>query len=346
MPVPLSADASVLGRLAVNTAPRLATMLIASHYTGMPLMATPHRAGASRAASIILSPSNPLARWGEQAESAVTAAREKRAAAIATTSPAPAPAARTPVGRISALYRRLLGEGSTISRPRDALELVEAAQPAEAGRSAPVLATTERVSPDRMTELMSLTALLVGVAYGDQVDRVATGGSFDVTVFRNLAGAADMIAPGQSIASLDPVRMRAVLTAGLQSSNSAFLSHMKDSSRMSQSMVKASNQVSDGSSVAVEFMEGGSFSEAAFVKKTVGSLGSVAQVASATPVGAKAMLLLAAAEKAQELLPELERLGSARAALQESVKRSLFNRLNELDAVQAPTDQPAAPGVR
>jgi len=81
MPVPLTADANVLGRLAVKTSPRLAAMLMASHHSGMPLMATPHLAGASPAASVVLSPSNPLARWGEKAEGAVTAARAKRAAA-------------------------------------------------------------------------------------------------------------------------------------------------------------------------------------------------------------------------------------------------------------------------
>jgi len=346
MPVPLTADANVLGRLAVKTSPRLGAMLMASHHSGMPLMATPHRAGASPAASIVLSPSNPLARWGEKAEGAVSAARAKRAAAPAIASAPAAPVVRSPVSCIASLYRRLLGEGNSVSRPRDVVELVEAAQPAEAGRSAPVLAKAEQVSPDRTTELMSLTALVVGVAYGDQVDRAVTGGSFDVTVFRNLAGAADVIAPGQSIASLDPVRMRAVLTAALQSSNGAFLGHMKDTSRMSHSMVKASNLVLDGGKVASEFTEGGKFSEAAFLKKTMGSLGTVAQVASATPVGAKAMLLLAAAEKAQELLPELQRQGGVRASLQERVVRSLSDRLSELDALQPPTDQPTAPGVR
>lgn len=346
MPVPLSADANVLGRLAVKTSPRLAAMLMASHHSGMPLMATPHRAGASPAASLVLSPSNPLARWGEQAEGAVKAARARRAAAPAA---APAPVAlamRTPTSPIADLYKRLLGEGTSTSRPRTVVEQIEAARPAEAGRSAPVLEQAEGVKPDRTTELMALTALVVGVAYGDQVDRAATGGSFDVTVFRNLSGAADVIAPGQSISSLDPVRMRAVLTAAMQSSNGAFLGHMKDGSRTSHSMVKASNLVPDGGKVAAEFTEGGKFSEAAFLKKTMGSLGPIAHVAGATPVGAKAMLLIAAAEKAQELLPELQRHGGARVALQARVLRSLSDRMSELDSLQPPSDQPTAPGVR
>lgn len=348
MSVPLSVDANVLGRLAVKTAPRLATMLMASHHSGMPLMATPHRAGASPAASLVLSPSNPLARWGEQAEGAVSAARAMQAAApaIAPGAASMASVMQTPVSRISAMYKRLLGEGTAISRPRDTVELVEAAQPAEAGRTASVLAKADEIKPDRTTELMALTALVVGVAYGDQVDRGATGGSFDVTVFRNLTGAADVIAPGQSISSLDPVRMRAVLTAGLQSSNGAFLGHMKDGSQTSHSLVKASSLVPDGGKVASEFTEGGKFSEAAFLKKTAGSLGPIAQVAGATPVGAKAMLLIAAAEKAQELLPELQRQGGARAGLKARVLRSLSDRLSELDALQAPADQPTAPGVR
>lgn len=346
MPVPLTTDANVLGRLAVKTSPRLAAMLMASHHSGMPLMATPHRAGASPAASLVLSPSNPLARWGEHAEGAVKAARSQRAAAPVT---APAPVAlamRTPTSPIADLYKRLLGEGTSTSRPRTVVEQIEAARPAEAGRSAPVLEQAESVKPDRTTELMALTAMVVGVAYGDQVDRTATGGSFDVTVFRNLSGAADVIAPGQSISSLDPVRMRAVLTAGIQSSNGAFLSHMKDSSQASHSMAKAMNMVPDGGKVAAEFTEGGKFSEAAFLKKTRGTLGPIAQVADATPVGAKAMLLIAAAEKAQELLPDLQRQGGARAALKERVLRSLSDRLSELDSLQPPSDQPTAPGVR
>lgn len=348
MPVPLTADPNVLGRLAVKTSPRLAAMLMASHHSGMPLMATPHRAGASPAASLVLAPSNPLARWGVHAEGAVSAARAQLAAASAIM-PAQAPvepAPRTATSRISDMYKRLLGEGTSTSRPRSLVEQVEAARPAEAGRSAPVLVQAEAVKPDRTTELMALAALVVGVAYGDQVDRAATGGSFDVTVFRNLSGAADVIAPGQSLASLDPVRMRAVLTAGLQSSNGAFLGHMKDAGRASHSMAKASSLVPDGGKVAAEFTDGGKFNEAAFLKKTMGSLGSVAQLAGATPIGAKAMLLIAAAEKAQELLPELQRQGGVRAVLQARVLRSLSERLSELDALQAPADQPTAPGVR
>jgi hypothetical protein len=348
MPVPLMADANVLGRLAVKTSPRLAAMLMASHHSGMPLMATPHRAGASPAASLVLSPSNPLARWAAHAESAVTAARAGFAAARAFAlmqAPA-APAPRTSTSRISDLYKRLLGEGTSIPRPRSLVEQVEAAQPAEAGRSARVLDQAEGAKPDRTTELMALTALVVGVAYGDQVDRASTGGSFDVTVFRNLSGAADVIAPGQSLASLDPVRMRAVLTAGLQSSNAAFLGHMKDMGRVAHSMAKASSLAPDGRSVAAEFTDGGTFSQTAFLKKTMGSSGSVAQVAGATPVGAKTMLLQAAAEKAQELLPEMKRQGGVHVGLQARVLRSLTERLSELDALQAPADQPMAPGVR
>jgi hypothetical protein len=346
MPVPLTADANVLGRLAVKTAPRLATILMASHHSGKPLAASPHLAGATPAASLVLSPSNPLARWSARAEGAVHAARAQRAVSLAT-APAPAaPVALTPTSRIASLYKRLLGEGTSISRPRDLVEQVEAARPVEAGRSAPVLAQAEDIKPDRTTELTALTALVVGVAYGDQVNRASSGGSFDVTVFRNLAGAMDKIAPGQSVASLDPTRLRAVLTAGIQSSNGAFLAHMKDTGRMSHSMVQASNLAPDGGKVASEFMENGKFSETAFLKKTMGSLGSVAQIAKATPVGAKAMLLIAAAEKAQELLPEMKRQGGAGVALEERVLRSLSDRLSELDALKDPAEQPTAPGVR
>lgn len=346
MPVPLTADANVLGRLAVKTSPRLAAMLMASHHSGMPLMATPHLAGASPAASLVLSPSNPLARWGEQAEGAVSAERARRASARPS---APAPVAlamRTPTHPIADLYKRLLGEGTSTSRPLSPVEQLEALRPAEAGRSAPVLEQTESGKSHRVTELMALTALVIGVAYGDQVDRVATGGSFDVTVFRNLSGAADVIAPGQPLASLDPVRMRAILTAAMQSSTGAFMRHMKDGSQTSHSMVKASDLVPGGGKVAAEFTELGKFSEAVFLKKTMGSLGSIAKVAGATPVGAKAMLLIAAAEKAQELLPELQRQSGARAVLQARVLQSLSDRMSELDSPRSPSDQPTAPGVR
>lgn len=347
MPVPLSADANILGRLAVKTAPRLATMLMASHHSGTPLVITPHRAGATPAASIILSPSNPLARWGEHAVAAVDAARSRRAAAApAVRHAAVAAPVRTPVSAIFDLYKRLLGEGTSISRPRSLDEQVEAAQPADAGRSAAVLDEAEHVAPDRTSELVALTALVVGVGYGDQVDRAASGGSFDVTVFRNLSSAANTIAPGQSIASLDPVRMRAILTAALQSSNGAFLASMKETGRASGFLASASRLVPDGGKVAAEFTERGSFSEAAFLKKTMGPLGAVAQVAGATPVGAKAMLLIAAAEKAQELLPALKRQGGPQAVLQSRILQSISDRLSEMDALKSPADEPTAPGVR
>lgn len=346
MPVPLSADANVLGRLAIKAAPRLATMLMAAHHTGTPLVITPHRAGATPAASIILSPSNPLARWGEHAVAAVEAARSRRAAAALTVQRAAVAApVRTPVSAISDLYKRLLGAGTSVSRPRSLDEQVEAARPAQAGRSAAVLSEAEHVAPDRTSELVALTALVVGVGYGDQVDRAASAGSFDGTVFRNLASAADKIAPGLSLASLDPVRMRAILTAGLQSSNGEFLTHMRVAGRASDYLASATRLVSDGGKVAAEFTESGSFSEAAFEKKTKGSFG-MAQLTGATPVGAKAMLLIAAAEKAKELLPELKRQGGRHAAMQRRIRQSISDRLSEMDTLQSPADEPTAPGVR
>lgn len=349
MSVPLSADPNVLGRIAVKSAPRLAAMLMASHHSGVALTGTPHRVGASSAASLVLSSSNPLARWGERAVAAVDAARTVTAAARSARAAAPAPAApivRTPVSPIADLYKRLLGEAPAASRPRSLDEQAEAARPAEAGRSAPVLEKAAQVAPDRTSELVALAAVVVGVGYGDRVDRAATGGDFDVTVFQNLMRAADVIAPGQSISSLDPVRLRAVLTAGLQSSNSAFLSHMKDSGRATSALMAASRLAPDSAKVASEFLVGGKFNEAAFLQKTTGVLASAVQVAGATPVGAKAMLLLAAAEKAKELLGEVEQQGGARAVIRSKILQSISNRMAELDSRQAPADQPTAPGVR
>lgn len=349
MSVPLSADPNVLGRIAVKSAPRLAAMLMASHHSGVALTGTPHRVGASPAASLVLSSSNPLARWGERAVAAVDAVRTVTAAARSARAAAPAPAApivRTPVSPIADLYKRLLGEAPAASRPRSLDEQAEAARPAEAGRSAPVLEKAAQVAPDRTSELVALAAVVVGVGYGDRVDRAATGGDFDVTVFQNLMRAADVIAPGQSISSLDPVRLRAVLTAGLQSSNSAFLSHMKDSGRATSALMAASRLAPDSAKVASEFLVGGKFNEAAFLQKTTGVLASAVQVAGATPVGAKAMLLLAAAEKAKELLGEVEQQGGARAVIRSKILQSISNRMAELDSRQAPADQPTAPGVR
>ena len=163
MPVPLSADPNVLGRLAVKSAPRLAAMLMASHHSGTPLVATAHRVGASPAASILLSPSNPLAQWAERAVEAVGAARAASAQARSRRSAAPAPAlpaVRTPVSAVRDLYKRLLGEGPATSRPRSIDEQAEAAQPAEAGRSAQVLEQVAQVQPNRTSELVALAAVV------------------------------------------------------------------------------------------------------------------------------------------------------------------------------------------
>lgn len=349
MPVPLSADPNVLGRLAVKSAPRLAAMLMASHHSRTPLVATAHRVGASPAASILLSPANPLARWAERAVDAVGAARAASAEARSRRAVAPAPAlpaVRTPVSAVLDIYKRLLGEAPATSRPRSIDEQVEAARPAEAGRSAQVLEQVAQVQPDRTSELVALAAVVVGAGYGDGVDRAATGGEFDVTVFRNLARAADVIAPGQSIASLDPVRLRAVLTAGLQSSNGAFLTLQKDGGRAAHAMVTGSKLVQDGAKVASEFLVNGKFSEAAFLQKISGVLAPVSQVAAATPAGAKAMLLIAAAEKAKDLLHEVERHDGPHASLRTRILQSISDRLQEIDSLQAPADQPTAPGVR
>lgn len=348
MSVPLTADPNVLARLAVKSAPRLAAMLMASHHSGTPLTATPHRFGAAPAASLILSPSNPLARWATMAASAVDAARARQKTKPTTSAPAaPArPAMRTPVSPIASVYRRLLGEGTTTSRPRSVDEQVEAARPAEAGRTAPALEKVDNVPASRTGELVRLAAVVIGVAYGDRVDRTATGGAFDVTVFQNLMRAADVIAPGQSIASLDPVRMRAVLTAGLQSSNGPFMQNVAEGGRAAQSLAAASKLVPDGGRAASEYMVGGKFSESSFLQKTAGLLVPAAQLASATPAGAKLMLMHAAAEKAKELLDELKRDDGPRNALRSKIFRSISDRLDELDADQPPADKPTAPGVR
>jgi len=349
MSVPLSADSNVLGRLAVKSAPRLAALMMASHHTGAPLVGTAHRAGASPAASLLLSPSNPLARWAERAVEAVDAARAVNAAVRMQRAaiPAPSPAiVRTPVSAITDLYKRLLGEGTAISRPRSIDEQVEAARPAEAGRTAQVLEQADQMRPNRTSELVALAAVVIGVGYGDQVDRAAAGGEFDVTVFRNLTRAADVIAPGQSIASLDPARLRAILTAGLQSSNSAFLSNLKDGGRAAHSMVAGARLAQDGGKVASEFLVGGKFNEAAFLQKTAGMLANVEQMAGATPTGAKAMLLVAAAEKAKNLLGQLADQGGAQTPLREKILQSISDRLDEMDSLQPPAEQPTAPGVR
>jgi hypothetical protein len=349
MPVPLSADPNVLGRLAVKSAPRLAAMLMASHHSGTPLVATAHRVGASPAASILLSPSNPLARWAERAVEAVGAARAASAQARSRRAAAPAPAlpaVRTPVSAVRDLYKRLLGEGPATSRPRSIDEQAEAAQPAEAGRSAQVLDEVAQVQPNRTSELVALAAVVVGAGYGDQVDRASTGGEFDVTVFRNLTRAADMIAPGQSIASLDPVRLRAVLTAGLQSSNGAFLALLKDGGRAAHAVVAGAKLVQDGAKAASEFLVNGKFNEAAFMQKTSGMLAQASQVAAASPAGAKAMLLIAAAEKAKDLVHEVTRDDGPHAALRTRILQSISDRLQEMDSLQPPADQPTAPGVR
>jgi hypothetical protein len=250
------------------------------------------------------------------------------------------------VSPIASLYKRLLGEGTTTSRPRSVDEQVEAARPAEAGRTAPALEKVDNAPASRTGELVGLAAVVIGVAYGDRVDRTATGGAFDVTVFQNLMRAADVIAPGQSIASLDPVRMRAVLTAGLQSSNGAFMQNVPEGGRVAQSLSAASKLVPDGGKAASEFVVGGKFSESMFLQKTAGLLAPAAQLASATPAGAKLMLLHAAAEKAKELIDELKRDDEPRNALRSKIFRSISDRLDELDADQPPADKPTAPGVR
>lgn len=347
MPVPLSADPNLLGRLAVKSAPRLAAMLMASHHSGMPLVATAHRVGASPAASILLSPANPLARWAERAVDAIGAARSASVDSRTRLEPTPAaPAVRTPVSVVRDVYRRLLGEAPAKSRPRAIDELAEAAKPAEVGRSAQVLEQVAQVEPDRTSELVALAAVVVGAGYGDRVDRASTGGEFDVTVFQNLARAADVIAPGRSIASLDPVRLRAVLTAGLQSSNGAFLALLKDGGRTGHAMIAGAKLAQDGAKVASEFLVNGTFNETAFLQKTAGVLAPVAQVAAATPAGAKAMLLIAAAEKAKELLAEVPRHDGPHASMRTRVLQSISDRLHELDTLQSPADQPTAPGVR
>lgn len=347
MPVPLSADPNVLGRLAVKSAPRLAAMLMASHHSGTPLAATAHRVGASPGASLLLSPSNPLARWAERAVEAVGAARAVAADARARRAPAPAlPAVRTPVSAVRDLYKRLLGEAPATSRPRSLDEQAEAAQPAEAGRSAQVLKQMAQVQPTRTSELVALAAVVVGAGYGDRVDRASTDGEFDVTVFRNLMRAADVITPGQSIASLDPVRLRAVLTAGLQSSNGAFLALLNDGGRVAHAMVSGAKLVQDGAKAAGEFLVDGKFNEAAFLQKTSGMLAQASQVAAATPAGAKAMLLIAAAEKAKDLLREVTRDDGPHSALRSRMLQSISDRLQEMDPLQPPADQPTAPGVR
>jgi hypothetical protein len=193
---------------------------------------------------------------------------------------------------------------------------------------------------------LRLAAVVVGVGYGDQIDRASTGGEFDVTVFRNLTRAADVIAPGKSIASLDPVRLRAVLTAGLQSSNGAFLSLLKDGGHAAHAMVTGARLAQDGAKVASEFLVNGKFNEAAFVQKTAGMLAPAAQVAAATPAGAKAMLLIAAAEKAKDLVAEVERDVGPRAELRTKILQSISDRVAEMDTLQPPADQPTAPGVR
>lgn len=347
MPVPLSADPNLLGRLAVKSSPRLAAMLMASHHSGSPLVATAHRAGASPAASILLSPANPLARWAERAVEAVAAARVASAEARSQRAMTPTlHAIRTPVSAVRDLYRRLLGEGLATSRPRSIDEQAEAARPAEAGRSAQVLGQVAQVQPDRTSELVALAAVVVGAGYGDHIDRAASGGEFDVTVFRNLTRAADMIAPGQAIASLDPVRLRAVLTAGLQSSNGAFLSLLQDGGRAAYALVAGAKQVQDGAKVASEFMVNGKFNEAAFLQKTSGMLAQVSQVMAATPAGAKAMLLIAAAEKAKDLVHEVARHDGPHVSLRTRILQSISDRLQEMDSLQPPVDQPPAPGVR
>lgn len=349
MPVPLSVDPNVLGRMAVKSAPRLAAILMASHQSGVPLTATAHRAGASPATSLLLSPSNPLACWAELAVQAVEAARAVNAAARAQHALSLAPAVdavRTPVSAVRDLYKRLLGEGSSISRPRSIDEQAEAARPADAGRSAKVLEQVEQLRPNRTSELVALAAVVVGVGYGDRVDRAATGGEFDVTVFQNLMRAANVIAPAQSIASLEPMRLRAILTAGLQGSNAAFLTLLKDGGRAGHAIAAGARLAHDGAKAAREFLVDGKFSEAAFLHKTAGTLAPASQVAGATPTGAEAMLLIAAAEKAKYLVAEVQRHTGSQSPLRERILQSLSDRLTEMDALQPPSAQPTAPGVR
>jgi uncharacterized NAD-dependent epimerase/dehydratase family protein len=123
--------------------------------------------------------------------------------------------------------------------------------------------------------------------------------------------------------------------------------NMKDSGGASNSLVSASKLTSDGGKVASEFLVGGKFNEAAFLQKTAGELAQVAQVGSATPVGAKVMLLIAAAEKAKDLLAAVKQHGGgAQPALHSTILQSISDRLKEIDELQAPADQPTAPGVR
>ncbi|CAI5725126.1 unnamed protein product [Hyaloperonospora brassicae] len=249
------------------------------------------------AASLVLSPSNPLARWSARAEGAVQAARAQRAVALAT-APAPVAASGAHADQpIAGLYKRLLGEGTSISRPRD-LRRAGGGGPGQSrqGEARLCSAQAEDIKPDRTTELTALTALVVP-AWPTVIRSTAPLRAVASTSRCSVTWQAPWIRSRQgSRRLLDPTRMRAVLTAGMQSSNGAFLGHMKDGGRMSHSMVQASNLVPDGGKVAAEFTE------------------------------------MASSER-QELLP-VKRQGGAGVALQERVLRSLSDRMSELDRLK------------
>ncbi len=321
MPVPLHADAEVLGKVAVKSAPRFAALLMASSHSGSPLMSTMRPVGAPPELATFLTSGSPLTKWCSQVESGQRALSLTKVAPVKKA--VAAPAKRNIFSPIRDVYSRLDDEGGGESRLHTIDEEAESLAPAAPGETSRVMATS-----DRNTEMLAVAAAIVGTAYGDQVSRKFNGGSFDVTVFGNVLSAANTIAPGKSLSSLSAVELKAVVTSAIQGSNSAFLQSVGGAPR---SLVDATKNSSDGGKVAGEFMKNGAFSESMFLAKTQGTTMGASQLMAATPMGAKMALLMLAAEKASELMPELGKKSGWLESVKERMRDSVAGRLQMLD---------------
>ena len=341
MPLPISPDSDSLGRAAIKNAPRLAGIFMAAHHTGQPLMVTSHPANGSSALSTVLTLGDPLSQWARRTVEDVEnrAKQVVESAKNAAAAPAPTPAARTALSPIADVYRRLIGEKGQEFRRHTVDEVVEATQPAEVGKSAAVANRG-----DRNAEIMALSAVIIGSGFGDQVDRAKTDGAFDVTVFRNVYSAAQVIAPDKPLASLMPVELNAIVTAALVSSNSAFLQHLRGTQSIPASVMEAAKSPADGGKAAAEFMDGGHFSETLFRKKVQRVALDVAMAAGAAPATVKLALLAVAAEKAQQLLPEMQKHGDWHSDIEDKVRRSVNDRLESMKMDEKPAERPSAPG--
>lgn len=351
MAVPLSSDAEVLGRAAVRTAPRLAAIFMAAHHNGQPLMIAAHPASGSTAVATVLSVADPLSQWAmrtmEGVQEQVREVMENAERTSPPVTPERAPAARTLLSPVADIYKRLLGDKGDSLGPRLPEQLVEAVDSDEP-ESEPASGNPDQVRQvDRNDELLALTAAIVAQGFGDQVNRVQTGGAFDVTVFRNVYSAAQVIAPDKPLSSLKPIELQAIVSSALYSSNSAFLQHLRGGTAIPSMVMDAAKAVLDGGKAAAEFMEKGQFSESAYRKKIQSAAIDAAKITGATPTSVKLGLIAVAGEKARYVLSAMKRPAAWRDLAEEQVRRSVNDRLEAMSMVEQPAERPtaAAPGV-